>query len=137
VIDSEVGRSARLADGADVASWASVGGLVEIGELIATGADAGGIAIVVAGGLARVMPTAGGRDVCRFAYGLLLTPGEVIPLSRLINALRAASHLISSSSVGAQSLKVRLGVITWNVCCHCAEKGDEDWPVPPAVEVAG
>jgi hypothetical protein len=32
--------------------------------------------------------------------------GDINPLSLLINALNAATHLISSSSLGAQSLKV-------------------------------
>jgi hypothetical protein len=86
------------------------------------------MAIVFVGGLARVIPTAGGKDGCRFVYAFPLAPGDIMPLSRLINALSAASHLISSSSVGAQSLKVRFGVTTWNVCCHCAEKGEEALP---------
>ena len=100
---------------------------------MATGAVAGGISIVVEGGLARVIPTAGGNDPCRPFDGMGAIPGEVMPRSRLMSALRAASHLISSSSDGAQSLNVRFGVITWNVCCHGAVAPLE---APPAVEEA-
>lgn len=67
MFDSDVGKSARYARvaGGEVASCAFAGALVETGEPTTTGAEAGGISIGFDGGLARVIPTAGGNEVCR------------------------------------------------------------------------